>query len=44
MAHDAAEVKKLAAAILSRRNPQIERVVCGSLRARKPEFRIFEAA
>ena len=38
------EVKKLATAILSRCQPQIRRVVAGSLRAKQPEFRIFEAA
>jgi probable selenium-dependent hydroxylase accessory protein YqeC len=44
LARDAAEVKNLAGAILSRGNPQIKRVVSGSLQARKPEFRIFETA
>lgn len=44
LAHDPAEVKKLARAILSRWNPQIERVVSGSLLVKKPAFRIFEAA
>jgi len=44
LARHPAEVKNLAAAILSRRHPQIQRVVSGSLRAKKPEFHIFEAA
>jgi len=42
LAHDAAEIKNLARAILSYGNPQIKRVVSGSLQARKPEFRIYE--
>jgi len=38
------DVRKLAGAILSRRHPQIKRVVSGSLIAQKLEFHIFEAA
>jgi probable selenium-dependent hydroxylase accessory protein YqeC len=41
---DSDEAQHLAAAILSRGNPQIKCVVSGSLRAKQPEFRIFEAA
>ena len=44
LAYNAAEVKNLATAIISRRNLQIGRVVSGSLLTQKPEFRIFEAA
>jgi probable selenium-dependent hydroxylase accessory protein YqeC len=42
LARDTAEVNNLAGAILARGNPQIKRVVSGSLQARKPEYRIFE--
>ena len=44
LVRDAYEVANLAAAILSRSNPQIKRVVAGSLRAKRSEFRLFEAA